>query len=229
MVACYGGHIQMNITTTPFVLSPRCYVATPSTKTHIVLHGSFSRTKYTFTGADNSETCLMKRWNMLEDKFVGHYVIGRSGIVYNCVDEDSWANQSAMRKHTDIDRKSIGIFLCNELYLIKSGSRHYAFGIEKPHNLYTGPVFDYDAKGYKVWADYDELQINALCNVLDDVCGRNGIPKSMCANTFLCDEEDDRIHAAGILSHGNINPSSYSLPLPGWVLDKLQSRGVRML
>ena len=215
--------------TTPFTLSPRCYIATPSVKSHVVLHGSFSRTKYTFTGGDSSETCLMKRWNMLEDKFAGHYVIGRSGIVYSCIDEDYWANQTAMRHSVDIDRGSIGIFLCNELYLIKNNNHYYAFGIDKPHNLYDGPVYDYNAKGYKHWADYDEMQINALCNLLDDVCGRNHISKTMVANTFYNNPKDDITNEAGIIAHANLNPSSYSLPFPGWVIDKLQSRGVRFI
>ena len=216
------------ITPLQYNLDPKCYIDSPSIKTHIVLHGSLTRTKYTYTGTDNTESCLMKKWDIMADKYAGHYVVGRQGTVWACVDEDYWTNHLfAGKKLFDYNRKSIAIFLCNELYLEKENSQLYAFGIKKNYNIYKGPVIECKAKGYQYWADHEELQINALTNLIKDVAGRHQIPTTMLDNTMEYDP--NAWYAAGILSAANANKESFSLPFAPWAKEKIQKAGIRLI
>lgn len=212
----------------PFDLAPRAYIPTSTVKTHIVLHGSFSRTKYTFTGEERSETCLMKRWNIMQDKYSGHYVIGRSGSVYSCMHEDFWSNHLALGKAgSDMGKKSIAIFLSNELYLEKENSQFYAFAMNKPHNLYDGPVFEHKFQGKSYWADYDEIQINVLINLIKDICERNMIEPTMFPDTARYNRSS--WDYANIISCANVNSTSFSLPFPAWVMEKLAAGGITLI
>jgi len=41
----------------------------------------------------------------------------------------------------------VAIEFANELALDLDGDRHYAFGMNTPNTVYTGPVFNYDWRG----------------------------------------------------------------------------------
>jgi N-acetyl-anhydromuramyl-L-alanine amidase AmpD len=97
----------------------------------------------------------MRNWDIMADKVAGHYVIGRSGQITSCVSEDYWSSHLGPGKRlTELNKRSIAIYLCNELYLQKDNSKYYAFGYVHPHNMYKGKVFEANLKGYKLWADY---------------------------------------------------------------------------
>ena len=163
----------------------------------------------------------------MADKFSGHFVVGRQGTVWQCVHEDFWSNHLfAGKKLFDFNRRSLAIFLVNEMYLEKENNQLYAFGIKKPHNIYKGPVFEHTAKGYKYWADCEELQINALINLLKDLSERHGIPLTMLRNTMEYDQ--NAWLNAGIISAPNANQDLYGVPLAPWVTDKMQTAGIRL-
>jgi N-acetyl-anhydromuramyl-L-alanine amidase AmpD len=209
-------------------LSYRTYVSAETTKTNVVLHGSLSRTKHTFTAAQNKETDIADKWNITADKSAGHYIVGRGGEVYSCVPEEYWSNHIGPgRKFNDDNKRTISIFLANELYLEKENSKYYSFGFVKPHNMYQGKVFEYQFKSFNYWADYDTAQIDSVAELLKDVCGRHQIPLSLYRHTTK--------HApyagtrAGIVSCHNLNRESYSLPFPDWVANKLESAGITLV
>ena len=229
MVSPYDSYLYLmntsNIPTVPFELSHKAFIGGHTQKTNIVIHGSLSRTKHSFTAAQNTETHLMQNWNIMADKYAGHYVIGRDGTIYSCIHEDYWANHLGNhKKFSELNKKTIAIFLCNEMYLEKENSKYYAFGFNKPHNMYKGKVFEYPFMGYNYWADYDEAQITSLGFLLKDICARQDIKPVFKRNTT--NYSPGSISSAGILSCGNLNDRSYSLPFPDWVSNKLEACGL---
>jgi N-acetyl-anhydromuramyl-L-alanine amidase AmpD len=119
--------MRTSLNHTPFDISSKSFVSARSDKTNIVLHGSLSRTKYSYTSEQNSENYLMKTWGLLGDKVAGHYVVGRSGEIFSCFDEDYWSNHLGPDKRvSSLNKSSISIYLCNELYLENENSRYYA-------------------------------------------------------------------------------------------------------
>jgi N-acetyl-anhydromuramyl-L-alanine amidase AmpD len=211
-----------------YELQSKAYVPISTIKTHIVLHNTFSRTKYTYTAQEKDETCAMHKWDVMADKFSGHYVIGRSGSIYSCMEEEYWSNHLMLPKRmNDLNKQTIAIFLSNELYLKKENGLYYAFGMTKPYNEYKGPVFEADFKGQQYWADFEELQIKALVALLKDISKRHAIPLAMYQHTTRYNPNVWR--EAGIFSCANVNQEAFSLPLPKWVLDKMASTGIELV
>lgn len=209
-------------------LEPRAYIPTLTRKTNIVLHNSFSRTKYTFTSTENSEASLIKKWNILGDKYAGHYVVGRSGDIYECLSEDFWTNHTALpKKFNDYNKSTIAVFLSNEAYLVKENSKYYAFGINRQHNIYTGPVFKKVFRGYQYWADYEVVQIKRMLCLLRDICERNGLPLTLYKNL----ETHDLASAdkATVVSCANLNNTSFSLAFPDWVFNEAENHGFKIV
>lgn len=213
----------MNMLSYPMAL--KTYVPNSTVKTNIVLHSSFSRTKHTFTSDQKDETCLMKNWNIMLDKYAGHYVVCRNGTVYSCVEEDFWTYHAGVdRRYSDINKKSISIFLTNERYLEKENNKFYAFGFVKPYNMYTGKVFEKSYKGFKYWADYDQAQIQSLALLVKQIAERHDMDLSMLRNTTEFDSQ--ALEKASIISGANLNRDSRSLPLPDWVFELLEANNI---
>jgi len=213
---------------TRFDIPDKNFVSSRSDKTNIVLHGSMSRTKYSYTANQGSESCLMDSWSVLGDKLGGHYVIGRSGEIFSCFDEEHWSNHLGPAKRAStINKSSIGIYLCNELYLEKENSRYYAFGYTHPSNLYKGPVFAHRFKGYEFWADYSKEQVASLGALVKDVCKRWEMPTTMLENSTQSIYKAQT--RATVISGSNVSSTSYSLPLPVWVLSHLEQEGISMI
>ncbi len=212
-----------------YALSSRTYIPAASSKTNIVLYGSFSRTKHSYTSSQAAETCLMEKWESMAAKSGGHYVIGRDGTIYACVDPSNWTEHVGPGKRfQQINRRSISVFLTNELFLEKENNNYYAFGFKGLHNsLYRGKVFERAFKGYTYWADYDEPQITALGELLKELSEAYAIPLTMLTKTAGFVQNADR--KSGIVSGSNLNESSYSLPLPTWVTDKLKAEGIQIV
>jgi N-acetyl-anhydromuramyl-L-alanine amidase AmpD len=208
-----------------YPLSVKAYVPGNTKKTNIVLHSSFSRTRYTFTADQKDETHLMKNWEIMADKRGGHYVVSRDGTIYKCFEEESWAYHAGHgKKFNDINRSSIAIFLANESYLEKENNKYYAFGFNKPYNMYSGKVFNLKFKGYEYWADFEEPQIYALVELIKDICDRNKMNLNMSKDTTVFNES--LAAKASVVSCANINKNSRSLPMPLWCFDKISSNGI---
>jgi len=212
-----------------YTLSSKSYIPATSLKTNIVLHGSFSRTKHSFTTDQSSEACLMQKWETVADRCAGHYVIGRDGTIYSCVDPLHWTEHVGPgKKFQQINRRAIAIFLTNELFLEKENSKYYAFGFKGQHNsLYHGKVFEADFKTYTYWADYDEPQIASLSELLRETSAAYSIPLTMLGKSAGYVQNAET--RAGIVSGSNLNKDSYSLPLPSWAINKLKADGIQML
>ena len=209
-------------------LSVKAYVPGITKKTNIVLHSSFSRTKHTFTSEQKDETHLMKNWNIMADKRAGHYVVGRNGTIYKCFEEELWSyHVGPGKKFAEINNSTISIFLVNEAYLEKENSKYYAFGFNKPYNMYQGKVFEMKFKGYEYWADFDETQIEATVELIKDICQRNDMSLTMSKNTTKFDE--DATCNASVVSCANLNRESRSLPLSSWCFDKISSNGITLV
>lgn len=217
-----------SLATKRFEVGAKTYVSSSSKKTNIVVHSSFSRTKYTSTAAQPDETCLMLNWGILADKVAGHYVIGRGGEITSCMSEDYWSNHLGPHKRfNNLNKHSIAIYLCNEMFLEKENSKYYAFGYVHPHNMYKGKVFEQDFKGYKYWADYEEAQINSLSSLLLDLCDRHDIKKSLPGKST--DFKPYIEESAGIFFPCSVNRESRNTPLPGWVANKLELSGLTLV
>lgn len=217
-----------SLATKRFEVGGRTYVASRSEKTNIVIHSSFSRTKYTSTAAQPNETCLMTNWAILADKVAGHYVIGRSGEITSCVAEDYWSNHlGPHKKFNNLNKHSLAIYLCNEMFLEKENSKYYSFGYVHPHNMYKGKVFERDFKGYKYWADYEEAQVSSLSSLLLDLCERHNIKKALPNNST--DFKPYIEENAGVFFPCNVNRESRNMPLPQWVSNKLEAQGFKLV
>lgn len=209
-------------------LEAKSYVPSYTVKTNIVVHSSFSRTKYTKTADQNSDLCVINTWNVLADRYSGHYLICRDGTIINTVSDSFWTHHVGPGKRfAEINKSSIGIFLANELYLEKENSKYYAFGFNKPYNMYNGPVFSQKFKGYEYWADYDKSQISSLCWLLNHVCEKHELDKDMYKNTTEFNLSSDS--AATIITAANLNRDSYSMPLPPWALQQISEAGILLV
>jgi N-acetyl-anhydromuramyl-L-alanine amidase AmpD len=209
-------------------LEPRTYIPTVTSKSNIVLHNSFARTKYTFTESEYSESYLVKKWNIMADKYSGHYIVGRGGVIHECLNEEFWANHLALpKKLNDYNKKTISVFLCNEAYLLKENGCYYAFGIKRPHNTYKGPIFEKTWMGHQYWADYEKMQIKRLISLLKDICVRNNLPLTMYKN--LEKYNLNSVDKATIVSCANLNNSSFSLTFPDWVLEEFKKAKVEIV
>lgn len=210
-------------------LEARSYVPSFTTKTNIVLHSSFSRTKYTKTSEQPNDLCVLKTWNVMADRFSGHYLICRDGTIYNTVSDSFWTHHAGPgKKYSEINKSSIAIFLANEAYLEKENSKYYAFGFNKPYNMYTGPVFHSPvARGYSSWADYDKAQVSALCELLNHLCEKHKLSKDMYKNPSEYNMTSDSV--ATIVTRANVNQSAVSMPLPEWMLQQISEAGITLV
>jgi N-acetyl-anhydromuramyl-L-alanine amidase AmpD len=93
--------------------------------------------------------------------------------------------------------------------------------------MYKGKVFESYLKGYKLWADYEEAQVESLGKLLVDVCDRHHISKKLILNST--DYKPYVEEHAGIFFPCNVNRDSYSLPLPVWMANKLESQGLYLV
>jgi N-acetyl-anhydromuramyl-L-alanine amidase AmpD len=170
----------------------------------------------------------MQTWNIMADKYAGHYVVCRDGRIYQCVPEEFWTQHiGPSKKFNDANKTSIAIFLTNELYLEKENGKYYAFGFNKPYNMYTGKVFQTHFKGYDYWADYDKPQIASLISLLKDVCYRNEMDLSMYKHTTRFHPQAPE--RCSIVSCANLNKDSRSLPLPDWVTEEISAGGIALI
>jgi len=171
----------------------------------------------------------MDKWNTTADACGGHYVIGRDGTIYSCIDPLYWSSHVGAGKYfQQVNRRTIAVFLVNELFLEKSNSQYYAFGFKDLHSsLYKGKVFESSFKGYTYWADYDEAQIQSLAQLLKELSREHSIPLTMLGKSAGYMQDADL--KAGIVSGSNLNKSSYSLPLPSWAISSLEMEGIQIL
>ncbi len=151
-------------------------------------------------------------------------MVGRSGTIYSCLSEDFWANHLALpKKLNDYNKATIAVFLSNEAYLKKENSQYYAFGINRPHNIYNGPVFEKAFRGYQYWANFEHVQIKRLFCLLKDICERNNLPTTI--YRYLENYDLNSLERATVVSCANLNNTSFSLTFPDWVFNEAEKHG----
>ena len=203
-------------------------IAYETAKKHIVIHGSFSRTKHTPFQGDGRDTQIIDSWNAHGSKYGCPYLIGRSGDIYQTYDPLHWAYHLDLsgNKSGHYDKQSIGICLANELYLTKNGSRHYAFGIDKSYNYYEGEVYERKFRGYDYWSKLDDAQINSLVDLAMDTAKEFNIEPIYCRSQEFNPKIWD---TATIFTHSVVNNKVFDIPLSEQVTAQFEQKGAKIL
>ncbi len=207
------------------------YVKRSSKKTHVVWHGTMGRTIHTpHKGKPGQATTSIDSWNTDSHGRVGAtYLIDRSGQIYQCFDEKYWIYHLGL-SGTDgkYDKKSVGIELANECYLLRDKKKYFAFDKINKNTEYFGKVVRKDWRDQKYWARYDEAQIDAAIELTLDVCSRNNIkPKFFWPSTTY--DHPSCFRRATILCHSNCRRDKPDLLLEPWVLRKLRKAAIEIV
>jgi hypothetical protein len=121
----------------------------------------------------------------------------------------------------------VAIEFANELALDLDGDRHYAFGMNTPNTVYTGPVFTYDWRGSRHFAQLDEAQVDAGIELTLDICRRHDIkPVFYYPSTTF--DFPRCFQVATIVCHSNCRADKTDLCLPEWVYEKIRAAGIRL-
>ena len=207
------------------------YVKTASTKTHVVWHGTQGRTNQTpFNGKPGKATSSIDGWNTDSLGRVGAtYLIDRNGDTYRCFQEKYWIYHPGLTG-TDgkYDKKAVGIELANELCLLDSNGKYYAFDKISPNTEYTGTAFKRSWRNFQHWARLDEAQVDAAIALTLDICQRNNItPKFYSPSTTY--DYPACFEKATIICHSNCRKDKVDLLLESWVWDKIEAAGIKIV
>ena len=211
----------MNLINSP--LSEKKWIKTETKKTHVVWHGSFSRTSFTNGTAKDH----INYWENLAEKHGAPYLIDREGKIYKTFDEKYWIYHLNIPTSRGVyDKQSIPITLLNELQLLKKNGQYYAFDNERAANLYTGPVFTNNWRGYTEWARLSGPQVDSAIELTKEVCGRHGMDP-----TFAVTRDwDPKIwERATILTHAQAKREVRDLIIEPWVIDKIKAAGIKVV
>jgi N-acetylmuramoyl-L-alanine amidase len=221
----------MPVTVKDYPLNEGQYVKTPSTKTHVVWHGTMGRTRHTpFNGSPGKATSSIDGWNSDDLGRVGAtYLVDRNGDIYRCFDEKYWIFHLGLSgTNGKYDKTSIGIELANELSLLSDGGKFYAFDKISRNTEYTGRTFTKPWRDKEHWAALDEPQVDAAIALTLEICHRNRItPKfyrpSTAFNYPACFEK------ATIICHSNCRRDKGDLLLEDWIWDKVRAARIEIV
>lgn len=147
------------------------------------------------------------------------FIIERDGTVFEVFDPAAWAFQFGLRwpvtKKLKFEKRFIGIEIASEGALTESDGRLYCFDrvsdkTLKPRN----ETFDYgkDFRGYRHFDKYEEPQVDALVDLINELCSRFRIKKQVPDGLF--DFYGDRLaDFHGIIGHSMVRKDK-SDPLP---------------
>lgn len=211
---------------TPF-FAKNLSIKTVVPKTHIVWHGSFSRTQFTPYGSTNvKSTEVIKQWERTGEKKGAPYLIDRDGETFKLFDDKDWThhlNIPATGNH--YDKKSVPIMLANELQLIKENNQFYAF--EYPHstNRYLGPVVNNPWNSYQYWAALSEAQVDAALDLTLEICKKYNITPVF----YIGPKWNPKVwEEATIFSHSAVKKDATDFPpFPDWVIAKIKDKGIK--
>lgn len=210
-----------------YPLQSRRWIATETKKTHIVLHGSFSRTKYTpFGKEDGRDTSVIDNWNASDEKFGAPYLIGRDGTIYQTFDDKEWIYHLGIPGTKGYyDKISIPIMLANELNLNRENGRNYALGHTFSTNQYFGPTFQVDWRGQQYFAKLDAIQVDSTIDLILGLCAKHNINPVLYGDNDWNPKVWDK---ATIFTHANCRKDVYDLYLEPWVIDKFKAKGIEV-
>lgn len=195
-----GGH-----KITPLTTSYSSYYYTEKTKkTQVFLH-------FTVGSIKGDVATLGKKDNHVSVS----YLVDRQGNIYNMFDDSMWSYHlggSCVGGNKAMSRQSIGIEISNYGPLKLEGGTY----TDAYKNLYTTDPAYVDKtsfRGYDYYAKMTDVQIDAVCHLLHDICERHSIPdtyKTDTGNVFRT--AADALAYSGILCHTDVRSDKFDFP-----------------
>jgi hypothetical protein len=199
-------------------------------KKYVVWHGTAGRTGHTpVSGRPGRATTSIDGWNLNAERVGAPYVVDRDGTIYKTFEDSGWIHHLGLKgTNGRYDKSSVAIEFANELALDLDGDRLYAFGMNTPNTIYTGPFLNYDWRGFNFFAQLDEAQLDAGIELTLDICRRHDIdPTFYCPSTTF--DFPRCFQVATILCHSNCRADKTDLCLPEWVYEKIEAAGIRLV
>ena len=216
----------MNITFYP--LNHRQWFPQMITKKYVVWHGTAGRTRHTPTsGRPGKATNSIDAWNRDALHVGAPWLVDRDGTIYKTFDDVGWTYHLGLKGTHSYDKTSVAIEFANELALDLDGDRLYAFGMNTPNTVYTGPFLAHDWRGSRYFAQLDEKQVDAGIELTLDICRRHDIdPVFYYPSTTF--DFPRCFQVATIVCHSNCRADKTDLCLPEWVYEKIKAAGIRL-
>jgi hypothetical protein len=200
-----------------------------TTKQFVVWHGTAGRTSHTpVSGQPGKATTSIDGWNLNAERVGAPYVVDRDGTIYKTFDDSGWIYHLGLKgTRGHYDKSSVAIEFANELAVRPDGNRCYAFGMDTPNTIYTGPVLIQEWRGFDYFAQLDEAQVDAGIELTLDICRRHEIdPVFYYPSTTL--DFPRCFEVATILCHSNCRADKTDLCLPKWVYEKIEAAGIKL-
>lgn len=148
------------------ILSPTQYVNEVTSKDKIVLHHT----------AGGTGLSSINWWQQTKERVATHFVIERSGVIYQCVPLKNWSYALAVKPsvfskygirntNDNLDRSSIQIELASWGGLVKKGDSYYNY-IGKEVSSANVVTYASPFKGFKYYEAYTKEQIDSLRDLL---------------------------------------------------------------
>jgi hypothetical protein len=214
----------------PYPLKGGQWTLEVTPKKYVVWHGTGGRTAHTPAfGRPGRATTSIDAWNRNGRRIGAPWLVDRDGTIYKTFEDLCWTHHLGLNgTNASYDRQSIAIQFANEGPLTLDGDRLYAFGMNTPGTLYTGPFLTYDWRGFTHYAQLDEAQIDAGIELTLDICRRHDIePRFYCPSTTY--DFPRCFQIATILCHSNTRPDQTDLCLPQWVYEKIEGAGIALV
>lgn len=214
-----------------YPLSNGQWYAEKQPKKYIIWHGTQGRTQHTpSNGSPGHATSSIDGWNESPDHIGTPFLVDRDGTIYRTFkDEREWIyHLGLLGTNGRYDKASIGIEFANELELIPSDGKYYAFDRISKNTEYTGPVLKRTWRSHDWWAKLDEAQVDAAIELTLDLCNKHGIPKTFYYPSTTYDFPHC-FEVAGILCHANCRQDKTDMILEDWVWAKLQAAGFQLV
>jgi hypothetical protein len=199
-------------------------------KKYVVWNGTAGRTLHTpSSGRPGRATTSIDGWNLDALRVGAPYLVDRDGMIYKTFDDTAWIYHLGIKgTNGRYDKSSVAIEFANELGLALDGDRMYAFGMNTPNTVYTGPFFAFDWRDYSYFAQLDEAQVDAGIELTLDICRRHDIEPSFYypSTTF---DFPRCFQVATIVCHSNCRRDKTDLALPEWVYERVEGAGIRLV
>lgn len=190
-------------------LNPNQYIRQTHPKTQLFLH---------FTAGGPSARNVIDYWNRDEPQIATAYLIdGNTAAVYECFHPDYWSYHLGVKGTKGrLDKRSIGIELCNYGPVINRKGRWYAWPndyrsvVIPPERVYS---LDRSFRGFHDFEAFTNEQIAALEPLIEFLVAKYNIPVQASFDLSWFDFNADVIadNAPGIWSHGTVRADKLDL------------------
>ena len=151
------------------------------------------------------------------------YLIERDGTIYEIFPPECWAWHLGLKgTRGAVDKRSIGIELCNEGPLLHRGGKFYCFARVSERTRYEGEVYDYgrDWRGqYRYFAVYPKRQVEATRLLLRKLIEDFKIPPQTPRNHLKADLARYQNYN-GVLGHAHLRTDKTD-PHPGALWEEI--------